>query len=126
MKHKKYYVKDITPRTRLSDLVEKKYHPQLKRMIEELRRLTTLTGDTEWWRVRELKFINPHTQRNYEPIARFLWATTRNENNGLKCSINTFFYYLASSYHSNLSTTWKSVKTLTYSRIRHEHPNTKR
>ena len=120
MNHKKYHAKDITPQTRLIDLVEKKYHPQLKQMIEELRAFTTLDGQTEWWRVNKLEFKQKHYQPNYLPIARFIWATTRNGNKGLKCSINTFFRYLTSSGHSNLNLKWNSAKTLIFSRIEYE------
>ena len=119
MRPNKYYAKDITPKTRLGDLVCKKYHPQLKQMINELCRLTTLTGQIDWWRVKKLEFINPHYQPNYVPIAKFIWETTRNGNKGLKCSVNTFFRYITSNEHSNLKIKWGSAKTLTFSRIQY-------
>lgn len=90
-------------------------------MIKELTRLTTLTEDTEWWRVRMLEFINPRTQINYVPIADFIKAVCSKEQKGLKCSIDTFFRYIASSDHSNLIAKWKSVKTLTYSRLKYNN-----
>lgn len=121
MKRYKYNKSNITSKTRLSDLVEKKYHPQLRAMIKELTRLTTLTEDTEWWRVRKLEFINPRTQFNYVPIADFIKAVCSKEQKGLKCSIDTFFRYIASSDHSNLIAKWKSVKTLTYSRLKYNN-----
>ena len=125
MRPQKYYVKDLTPQTRLSDLVTKKYHPQLKEMILELRRLTTLDDQTEWWRVRELHFLIPKTQQNYVPIAKFLWQIKHCNEQALKCSLNTFFYYLASSEHSNLKVKWQSLKTLTFSRMHYESENKK-
>ena len=125
MKRYKYNKSNITAKTRLSDLVEKKYHPQLRAMIKELTRLTTLTEETEWWRVRMLEFINPRTQLNYEPIANFIRDVGRKDQEGLKCSIDTFFRYITSSEHSNLIAKWKSVKTLTYSRLRYNNQKEK-
>ena len=115
-----YRTKDITPRTRLSDLVTKEYHPQLKQMIKELSQLTTLTDQTEWWRVRELEFLNPRTQRNYVPIVKFIGSVVRNGHYGLKCSQNTFYHYLADRNHSNLTAKWNCVKTLVISRLRYK------
>lgn len=115
-----YRTKDITPRTRLSDLVTKEYHPQLKQMIKELSQLTTLTDQTEWWRVRELEFLNPRTQRNYVPIVKFIGSVVRNGHYGLKCSQNTFYHYLADRNHSNLTAKWNCVKTLVISRLHYE------
>lgn len=120
MRPKWYRTKDITPRTRLSDLVTKEYHPQLKQMIEELKYLTVLTEQTEWWRVNELEFINPRTQRNYVPIAKFIGSVARNGHYGLKCSQNTFYRYLADKHHSNLIAKWNCIKTLVISRLHYE------
>ena len=121
----KYSDKSITPKTRLSDLVVKKYHPQLRQMIDELSRLANFNGETEWWRVRKIDFINPRTQLNYAPLASFISKAAGKDCYGLKCSIDTFFRYITSSEHSNLSAKWKSVKVLTYSWIRYENENKK-
>lgn len=120
-----YNNKKLTPKTRLSDLVAKKYHPQLRVMIKEFTRLTTLTEETEWWRVRKLEFIKPRTQLNYVPIANFIRELSHNEQEGLKCSIDTFFRYITSSEHSNLTAKWKSVKAMVYSYIRYENQKEK-
>ena len=121
-----YRAKDITPKTRLSDLVTQQYHPQLKLMIRELCLLTSLTDKTEWWRVRRLEFTNPRTQRNYVPIAKFVRGIKDGDEYGLKCSLNTFLRYITSPEHSNLNAKWNSVKTLVLSRIRYEMKKTKR
>lgn len=122
---KKYKKTCITEKTRLSDLVEKKYHPQLRVMIKEFTRLTTLTEEVEWWRVRKLEFKNPRTQLNYVPIANFIRKLSLNDQECLKCSIDTFFSYITSSEHSNLKAKWKSVKTMVYSYIRYENQKEK-
>ena len=123
-KHK-YKKTNITSKTRLSDLVEKKYHPQLQQMMEELRKLADFNGESEWWRVRYLIFVNPRTQLNYVPLANFISKLAYNNQEGLKCSIDTFFRYIASSEHSNLNAKWKSVKTMVYSYIRYENQKEK-
>ena len=121
----KYNKENITRQTRLSDLVVKKYHTQLRQMIKELSSLAKFDGETEWWRVRKIVFNNPRTQRNYVPIATFIKKVARKNSYGLKCSMDTFFRYITSNEHSNLSAKWKSVKTLTYSRLRYDEENTK-
>ena len=120
-KKKKYYESTLTPQTRLSDLVSKKYHHQLKLMIDELRQLTTIGKDTEWWRVKRLEFKELRNTNNYRPIARFVKYVTQNESKELKCSNDVFFYYIASSDHSNLNIKWKSLKSLVYSMIAHKY-----
>ena len=115
----RYSKSDITPQTRLMDLVNKKYHKNLEAMINELRRITTLKDDTEWWRVKRLTFNRPKSMSNYEPIARFIMQTTRAGNNGLNCSVRTFIWYLTSPKHSNLSIKQESAKALIYSMIRY-------
>ena len=119
MRPNKYYAKDLTSKTRLIDLVSKDCHPQLKQMIEELKPLTTLTDQTEWWRVSRLEFVNPHTQLNYGPIAKFISKVKSKDGYGLKCSLNTFFHYIVSCEHSNLNTKWDSTKTLVFNWIRY-------
>lgn len=126
IKKYKYRNNNITPQTRLSDLVAKKYHAHLRQMINELSSLAKFDGETEWWRVRKIVFNNPRTQRNYVPLATFLNKVVSEDYYGLKCSVNTFFQYITSSEHSNLSAKWKSAKTLTYSRLRYENENQKR
>ena len=117
-KKTKYNKTNITPQTRLMDLVNKKYHSELKVMIDELRRITTLEDEVTWWQVKKLIFIRPKSMRNYEPIAKFIMQTTRDGNKGLKCSANTFIWYITSVDHSNLNAKQESVKTLIYSMIR--------
>ena len=110
-------LKKFTPQTRLMDLVHVKYHRELKEMIDELRRLTTLKNDEEWWQVKKLHFTRPSSMNNYIPIAKFIMQATRDGNHGLKCSQSTFFRYLTDSNHSNLNAKWKSAKSLIYSMI---------
>ena len=121
----KYNKRNITPQTRLSDLVVKKYHPQLRQMINELSKLAHFDGESEWWRVRKLIFNNPRTQRNYVSIATFIDKIAGKDCDGLKCSINTFCWYITSTEHSNLSAKNESVKTLIYSKIRYENEKKK-
>ena len=117
-KRTKYNNTNITPQTRLMDLVNKKYHSELKVMIDELRRITTLEDEVAWWQVKKLIFIRPKSMRNYEPIAKFIMRTTRDGNKGLNCSANTFIRYITSVDHSNLNAKPESVKALIYSMIR--------
>ena len=126
IKKYKYNNKSITPQTRLIDLVEKKYHTHLRKMISELCLIAKFDGETEWWRVRKIVFNNPRTQLNYAPLATFINKVANKNCYGLKCSIDTFFRYITSSNHSNLSAKWKSVKTLTYSILRYRIDNEKR
>lgn len=116
-KKTKYNKKNITPQTRLMDLVHVEYHRELRDMINELRRYTTLKGEDEWWQVKRLHFIRPSSMNNYIPIAKFIMQTTRNGNKGLKCSQSTFFTYLTDSNHSNLRMKAQPVKSLIYSII---------
>ena len=117
MTQKDKKLKKFTPQTRLMDLVHVKYHRELKDMIDELRRFTTLKDDEEWWQVKKLHFICPSSMNNYFPIAKFILLTTRNGNKGLKCSQRTFFRYLTDSNHSNLNAKCESVKSLIYNMI---------
>ncbi len=117
MTQKDKKLKKFTPQTRLMDLVHVKYHRELKDMIDELRRFTTLKDDEEWWQVKKLHFICPSSTNNYFPIAKFILLTTRNGNKGLKCSQRTFFRYLTDSNHSNLNAKCESVKSLIYNMI---------
>lgn len=118
-KKAKYNKSNITPQTRLMDLVDKKNHSKLKVMIDELRRITTLKDETAWWKVKKLTFIHPKSMSNYEPIAKFIMQTTQEGNNGLNCSVRTFIWYLTSVDHSNLEMNEESAKTLIYSMIRY-------
>lgn len=115
---KKYTKSSITPQTRLMDLVNTKYHSQLKLMIDELRQITMLKDDTAWWQVKKLHFKRPKSMRNYEPIAKFIMQTTRNGNKGLNCSARTFIWYITSKDHSNLNLKYESAKSLIYSMIK--------
>jgi hypothetical protein len=101
------------------DLVNKKYHGNLKVMIDELRRITNLEDVTAWWQVKKLVFIHPKSMRNYEPIAKFIMQVTQDGNKGLNCSIRTFIWYLTSAEHSNLSIKQESAKALIYNMIRY-------
>ena len=116
-------VKEFTPQTRLMDLVETKFHGELKTMIEELkkRQFIEIKDSEEWWRVKKLHFKHPSSMTNYEPIAEFIMQVTRNGNNGLKCSQRTFFRYITSTDHSNLNANWYSAKSLIYSIIRYNN-----
>lgn len=117
-----YYTKEtITPQTRLSDLVEKKYHPQLKEMIDELRQLTKNCDNMEWWRVKRLEFIRTRSSENYKPIARFIKRIRQDEGKALKCSKDTLFYYIASNEHSNLNKKWKYIKSVIYNMIAYKY-----
>lgn len=107
----------FTKKTRLMDMVSKEYHGELKVMIDELRRMTTLEDSEEWWQVKKLIFIHPKSMANYEPIADFIIKTTRNGSDGLKCSQRTFFRYITSNEHSNLNVKWDSAKSLVYNMI---------
>ena len=118
-KKAKYNKSNITPQTRLMDLVNKKYHSKLKAMIDELRQVATLTDDTAWWKVKKVNFIHPKSMRNYEPIAKFIMQITQEGNNGLNCSVRTFIWYLTSIDHSNLNMTQESAKALIYSIIKY-------
>lgn len=120
---KKYRKSDITPQTRLMDLVSKKYHGNLKVMIDELRRITKLEDDTAWWQVKRLVFIHPESMRNYEPIAKFIMQVTQDGNKGLNCSVITFIRYITSVDHSNLNVKWESAKALIYNMIRYMKTN---
>lgn len=114
---------EFTLQTRLIDLVDKKYHPELKTMIEELRPITLINEKEEWWKVRRLDFVHPKSMTNYLPIARFIMVSARNGNKGLKCSANMFFRYLTSSEHSNLRIKRESIKSLIYSMIKFSEQN---
>ena len=114
----KYTKKNITPQTRLMDLVKTKFHSQLKVMIDELRRITTLKDDTPWWQVKMLQFKRPKSMSNYDPIARFIMWSTNYEEDGLNCSITTFIWYITAKEHSNLNMKYKSAKSLIYSMIK--------
>jgi hypothetical protein len=118
-KKAKYNKSNITPQTRLMDLVNKKYHSKLKAMIDELRQVATLTDDTAWWKVKKVTFTHPKSMRNYEPIAKFIMQITQEDNNGLNCSVRTFIWYLTSIDHSNLNMTQGSAKALIYSIIKY-------
>ena len=113
-----YNKKNITPQTRLMDLVKTKFHRELKVMIDELRRKTTLKDDTAWWQVKKLQFTQPKSMGNYEPIARFIMLATQEGNEGLNCSITTFIWYITAKEHSNLNMKYKSAKSLIYSMIK--------
>lgn len=114
----KYTKKNITPQTRLMDLVKTKFHSQLKVMIDELRRITTLKDDIPWWQVKMLQFKRPKSMSNYDPIARFIMLVTQDGDEGLNCSITTFIWYITSKEHSNLNMKYKSAKSLIYSMIK--------
>lgn len=118
-KKAKYNKSNITPQTRLMDLVDKKYHSKLKAMIDELRRVKTLKDDIAWWKVKKLTFIHPKSMGNYEPIAKFIMQTTQDGSKGLNCSVRTFIWYLTSIDHSNLNMTQESAKALIYSMIKY-------
>ncbi len=118
-KKAKYNKSNITPQTRLMDLVNKKYHSKLKAMIDELRQVATLTDDTAWWKVKKVNFTHPKSMRNYEAIAKFIMQITQEGNNGLNCSVRTFIWYLTSIDHSNLNMTQESAKALIYSIIKY-------
>ena len=118
MKNKtKYNKSNITPQTRLKDLVNRKYHSKLKVLIDELREITTLKDDTEWWKVKKLTFNHPKSMSNYVPIAKFIMQIAQEGNNGLNCSIRTLIWYLTSKDHSNLNMKQESAKSLIYSMI---------
>lgn len=117
-KKTKYNKKTITPQTRLMDLVNKKYHTDLKVMIDELRLITTLEDNVAWWQVKKLTFVRPKSMRNYKPIAKFIMQITRDGNKGLNCSVNTFIRYITSVEHSNLNIKQESAKALIYSMMR--------
>lgn len=119
----KYNRSNITPQTRLMDLVNKKYHSQLAAMIYELRRITTLEDDTVWWKVNKLTFTHPKSMSNFNPIAKFIMHTTREGNNGLNCSVRTFIWYLTAKDHSNLKIKSESAKALIYSMIKYFEKN---
>ncbi len=116
-KVKNYTPKSITPQTRLSDLVNKKHHHLVKQMINELRSITTIDDDTEWWRVKRLDFKKLSKTNNYTPIARFIRLVGESKDKALKCSNDTFFYYISSPEHSNLNIKWKYLKSLVYRMI---------
>ena len=118
IKKYKYTKQNITPQTRLMDLVNTKFHSELKVMIAELRRITTLEDDTAWWQVKYLQFKRPKSMSNYEPIAWFIMQITQEGDEGLNCSITTFIWYITSKEHSNLNMKYKSAKALIYSMIR--------
>lgn len=99
------------------DLVKTKFHRELKVMIAELRRITTLKDDTAWWQVKKLQFTRPKSMSNYEPIALFIMQVTQDGVEGLNCSITTFIWYITSQDHSNLNMKYKSAKALIYSMI---------
>ncbi len=122
-KKAKYNKSNITPQTRLMDLVDKKYHSKLKAMIDEMRRITTLKDDTAWWKVKKLTFIHPKSMGNYEAIAKFIMQTTQEGNNGLKCSVRTLIWYITSKDHSNLNMKQESAKALIYSMIKYLERN---
>lgn len=112
-----YTPKSITPQTRLSDLVNKKHHRLVKQMISELRRITTIDDDTEWWRVKRLDFVRLRTTENYKPIAKFIRLVGESKHRALKCSNDTFFYYISSPEHSNLNIKCEYLKSLVYRMI---------
>ena len=120
-KIKKYTKTTLTPQTRLSDLVSKKYHHQLKLMIDELRNLTTIRDDTEWWRVKRLDFTRLRSSDNYRPIAKFIKYERQRRDKVLNCSKDVFFYYISSSEHSNLNINWKYLKSLVYNMIAYKY-----
>ena len=105
------------------DLVKTKFHGQLKAMIDELRRITTLKDETEWWQVKKLHFTHPKSMSNYDPIARFIMQTTQEGNEGLNCSITTFIWYITTQEHSNLNMKYKSAKSLIYNIIHYYETN---
>lgn len=117
MRQTKYNKANLTPQTRLMDLVDKKYHQYLKEMINELRQNKVVNDDTPWWQVSYLKFIRPKSMSNYEPIAKFIMQTTQDERKGLNCSVRTFVWYLTGAGHSNLNMVFESAKALIYSMI---------
>jgi len=119
----KYTKQNITPQTRLMDLVKTKFHGQLKVMIDELRRITTIKDETEWWQVKTLHFTRPKSMSNYDPIARFIMQTTQEGNEGLNCSITTFIWYITTQEHSNLNMKYKSAKSLIYNIIHYYEIN---
>ena len=114
----KYTKKNIMPQTRLMDLVKTKFHSQLKVMIDELRRNTTLKKDIPWWQVKMLHFTRPKSMSNYDPIARFIMQATQDGVDGLNCSITTFIWYITAKEHSNLNMKYKSAKSLIYNMIK--------
>lgn len=113
-KRVKYNKSNITPHTRLVDLVKKKYHKELKTLISKL---PTLKDDTVWWKVKKLTFTHPKSMKNYIPIADFIKRTTRDGHDGLNCSIMTFIWYLTNIDHSNLNIKPESAKALIYNMI---------
>lgn len=123
MRTTKYNKSNLTPQTRLMDLVNKKYHRYLKEMIIELRRAKVVDDGTPWWQVRQLTFIRPQSMNNYEPIAKFIMQTSQDGRKGLKCSITTFLRYLTAKEHSNLNVKYESVKSLIFSMVRYLREN---
>lgn len=124
MRQKKYNRTNLTPQTRLMDLVNKKYHRYLREMIFELRRTKAVSNDnTPWWQVNYLTFTRPKSMSNYGPIAQFIMLTAQDGREGLNCSITTFFRYLTAKEHSNLSVKYESAKSLIFNMIKYLREN---
>ena len=115
-RHKKGIAKQgFTPKTRLFDLVNKKYHLDLRLLVEEICPWLLIDGkESDWIHLRRLEV-------DYSKICKdnFLLVLTNFLNrigrgDGLNCRMEVLIKYLASPEHSNFGMKFESLNpTLT-------------
>lgn len=111
--------KEFTPKTRLFDLVSKKYHSDLSLLVEEISPWLIDREKIDWKNLRRLEVDYSKTTKDsfLLVITNFLYKVGRGK--GLKCKMETLIRYLASTEHSNFGLKESSLKAKIYSMLRY-------
>ena len=114
MRPKWYRAKDITPRTRLYDLVKAEAHDKLKNLIEKIRPWVRNEDGIDWKHLRYFEIDEERIKKTEFILIIAEFLSLIGKGDGLKCKMSVFIRYLASNEHSNFCLKYRSLNTLIY------------
>ena len=105
---------EFTAKTRVYDLLKKKFHGELRVLIDNIRPYIRDGDSIDWKHLRYFDYdVETISKREFVfKIAEFLHAIGK--GNGLKCKMSVFIRFLASNEHSNFGLKYRSLNTQIY------------